>query len=126
MSAQVVLEGMFAGEAIREYLSVLGRGNPYGFFKLYRQVKETTSYQAVRRYFWILKEIGLIQPVGYGPGKKHFKPHLYRVTPGKMDDPAWWHPQGELYKGTLLGKAGYAKLRSKGLKPKGGRNPKYR
>jgi len=120
------LGGMATGEAIKEYLQTVKRGNPYGFYKSFRQFKETTSYAAIRKYFYILREIGLIHPVGTEPSKQGFKKHMYEIAPGKEDDPAWWHPQMELYPGTALGKQGYAKLEAQGLKPHGGRAKQYR
>ena len=125
-SETIVLEGMPIGEAIREYLQTVGKGNPYGFYQIYRQFKKTTSYQAVWYYFWILQQLGLIQSAGYQPSKARFKKHMFSLTPGKVDDPAWFHPQSELYPITKLGSKGYAALKKKGLKPKGGRARKYR
>jgi hypothetical protein len=120
------LAGMTIGEAIREYLQTVHRGNPYSFYKIYRQFKKTTSYEAVWRYFWILKQIGLIQPLGTAPSKAYFRKRLYQLVPGKEEDVAWWHPQMELYPGTKLGSKGYAKMKAQGLKPRGGRARKYR
>lgn len=122
----IVLEGMPIGEAIREYLQTVKKGNPYGFYQIYRQFKKTTSYHAVWYYFWILKQLGLIQSAGFQPSKTQFKKHFFSITPGKEDDPAWYHPQSELYPNTKLGSKGYAALKKRGLKPKGGRSKKYR
>jgi hypothetical protein len=122
---QFYLEGLPAGEAIREYLRTVGAGYPYGFYKIWRQYKKTTSYAAVRRYFWILKEIGLIESAGYSPSEHGFKKHLYRIVPGMEDDKRWQSPQAELYPDTGLGSKGYKKLEEKGLTPKGGRAKKY-
>ena len=126
MSESIVLEGMPIGEAIREYLQTLKKGNPYGFYQIYRQFKKTTSYHAVWRYFWILKQLGLIQSAGFEPSKTQFKKHLFSLVPGRIDDAAWFHPQAELYPITKLGSKGYAALKKRGLKPKGGRAKKYR
>jgi hypothetical protein len=118
---------MSTGEAIREYLQTMKRGNPYAFYKNFRQFKETTSYAAVSTYFWILNEIGLIRPSGSEPSKRGpWSKHMYEITPGKEDDPAWTNAERELYPGTALKKKDYARLRVQGLKPKGGRARKYR
>ena len=122
----LMLAGMNTGEAIREYLLTVKEGNPYGFYKIYVQVAPKTSYDSVRRYFYILKEIGLIESVRFVKSKAPFRKHLYRIVPGKEDDPAWRHPQMELWPDTGLGSAGYEELRKKGLKPKGGRKREYR
>lgn len=120
-----VLAGKHLSEAIRDYLLTMKEGNPYGFYKLFSQLKPTTSYASVRLYFWILSEIGLIESVRFAPSKRGFKKHLYQIVKGQETDTRWWHPQGELYPDTMLGRAGYAVLKKKGLKPKGGRNRAY-
>lgn len=121
----VVLEGMLTGEAIREYLLKSKMGNPYGFFTTYRQVSKRVSYHSVRNYFYVLKELGLIQSVGFVPGMAPWRKHMFTVVKGKEADPAWTHPQIELYPSTKYGKKGYLKLKKRGLRPKGGRRPKY-
>lgn len=127
MSTQeLVLHEMGTGEAIREYLQVKEEGYPYEFYKIFREFKPTTSYASVRRYFYILEEIGLIMGTEWREGERGFKRHYYELVEAKAEDPAWWHPQQELYPATALGKAGYEKLREEGLKPKGGRKWKYR
>ena len=125
MSVVVVLEGMLTGEAIREYLLTSKMGNPYGFYTAYRQVSKSVSYPSVRKYFYILKELGLIHAVGFVPGMAPWRKHMFTVVKGKETDPAWTHPQIELYPSTKYGKKGYLRLRKKGLRPKGGRRAKY-
>jgi hypothetical protein len=117
---------MATGEAIREYLLTTKKGNPYGFFKVFRQFKESTSYASVSTFFYVLKEIGLIQPAGTEPSKQGWSKHMYEITPGREKDPAWTHAERELYPGTRLKKKDYAKLKAQGLKPHGGRARKYR
>lgn len=125
MSATVILEGMLTGEAIREYLLRAKMGNPYGFYTAYRPFSRRVTYESVRKYFYILKELGLIQAVGFVPGMAPWRKHMFTVVKGKEADPAWTHPQIELYPSTKYGKKGYLKLKKKGLRPKGGRRPKY-
>ena len=124
MEATVWLGELTASEAIREYLLTVKEGHPYGFWKIWRQFKKRTSYQAVRRLFWILKEIGLIEPVRFETSKAPFKKHLYRIVPETAEDPRWFRPQTELYPDTALGRR-YREMIEKGLKPKGGRRPRY-
>ena len=121
----VVLEGMFTGEAIREYLLKSRMGNPYGFYRVYRQFSKRVSYDSVRRYFYLLKEIGLIESVGFVLGKAPFRKHMFTIVKGREDDPGWIHPQIEIYPSTKYGKKGYLRLKKRGLRPKGGRRPKY-
>lgn len=120
------LSGMATGEAIKKYLQTAKRGNPYTFYKIFRQFKETISYASVSTFFYILKEIGLIRPAGTEPSKQGWRKHMYEITPGKEKDPAWAHAERELYPDTRLKKKDYAKLEAKGLKPHGGRARKYR
>lgn len=124
-SSVLYLENLTVGEAIREYLRTMGSGNPYGFYKLWRQVKKVTSYDSIRKTFWILKQLGLIEFAGYGHETKGFtkafRKRFYRITRGMKEDERWRSAQSELYPDTGLGSKGYAKLAEKGLKPKGGR-----
>jgi len=85
------------GLAIREFLSEVGTGGPYDFYKEFRELKPTTSYASVRRYFWILKELDLIEFVSTAPSATGFPRRLYRIVPGKEDDPRWGYPQIALF-----------------------------
>ena len=85
------------GLAIREFLLEVGTGGPYDFYKEFREMKPTTSYASVRRYFWILKELGLIEFVRTAPSAAGFPRRLYRIVPGMEDDPKWGYPQIALF-----------------------------
>jgi hypothetical protein len=50
---------------------------------------------------------------------------MFVIVKGMEADPRWGRPQIELYPSTKYGKKGYLKLKRKGLRPKGGRRPKY-
>ena len=114
MSDIELKEGL-AGLAIREYLQQVGEGNPNDFFKAYRKVKEKTSYASARRYFWILKKLGLIEPTRRELGRGLIAKQLYRIVPGMESDPRWSHPQVALYPNTRFGGARYEKAKEKGL-----------
>ena len=114
MSDIELKEGL-AGLAIREYLQQVGEGNPNGFFKAYRKVKEKTSYASVRRYFWILKKLGMIEPTRREMGAGIIAKQLYRIVPGMENDPRWSHPQVALYPSTRFGGARYEKAKKRGL-----------
>jgi hypothetical protein len=116
---------MLTGEAIREYLLKSKMGNPYGFYKAYSQISRTVTYASVRKYFYILRVLGLIRAIGFVPGEAPFRKHIFAVVEGRETDPAWTHPQIELYPATKFGKKGYLKLRKRGLRPKGGRRAQY-
>lgn len=94
------------GLAIREYLNYVGEGYPYEFYICFKRVKPSTSYESVRRYFYILKRLGLIEPVRREPSSKGGFPRTYyRIV--VYDDPRWIAPQEAIYPETRLGKRRY-------------------
>ena len=97
------------GLSIREYLLTLGEGYPYGFYRCFKKVKPSVSYESVRRYFYILKKLGLIEHVGARPSSRGYERHYYRIVPGREDDPLWFHPQEALYPETRLGAKRYVR-----------------
>jgi len=101
--------------AIREYLLAVGEAGPNDFYKEFRKVKKKTSYDSVRRYFYILKRLGLIEPTRRVPGRGPIPKQLYRIVPGMEDAPEWRAPQIELYPATRFGGARYAKAKERGL-----------
>ena len=107
MGEEWVPVNRLTGLAIREYLLQFGRGYPYDFYRRFAKVKPTTSYESVRRYFYILKRLGLIERVGTEEGKGVWSRSLYRIVPGAEDDERWFHPQVELYPATRLGSRRY-------------------
>jgi len=103
------------GMAIREYLLAVGEACPNDFYREFRKVKKKTSYASVRRYFYILKQLGLIEPTRRVPGRGPIPKQLYRIVPGMEDDPRWTAPQIALYPNTQWGGARYAKAKERGL-----------
>lgn len=114
------------GEAIREYLLREGEGYPYGFYREYKTVKPTTSYDSIRRYFYILKQLGLIELVRTEPSRGQFPRHMYRIVPGMERDPRFGAPQVELYPQTKWGKRRYRRRKELGLPIHKGRREEYR
>jgi len=57
------------------------------------------TYSSFAKYWWILKRLGLIEPVGPArPGKGGRPRQFYRVVPGKEPEDIWPdNPQAELY-----------------------------
>ena len=108
---EVELTEPLTGMAIREFLLHVGEGGPNDFIKAYRRIKKKTSYDSARRYFYILKRLGLIEPTRRELGKGYIPKQLYRIVPGAEGDPRWGAPQGELYPETRLGARRYAKRR---------------
>jgi len=93
----------------------VGEGSPNDFYKVFRKVKKKTSYASVRRYFYILKRLGLIEPTRRVWGRGTIPKQLYRIVPGKEVAPEWAHPQVELYPATRWGGARYEKAKERGL-----------
>ena len=113
--AEVELTEGLTGSAISEFLRQVGEGSPNDFLKAFRKVKKKTSYGSVRRYFWILKKLGLIEPTRRELGRVVIPKQLYRIVPGMEHDPRWSAPQVALYPGTRFGGARYKKAKRKGL-----------
>jgi hypothetical protein len=103
------------GLAIRDYLLAVGEGCPNDFYKEFRKVKAKTSYGSVRRYFYILKRLGLIEPTRREWGRGTIPKQLYRIVSGMEDSPLWSAPQVALYPATRWGGARYVKAKRKGL-----------
>jgi hypothetical protein len=99
------------GQAIKEFLLEVGTGGPYDFYREFREMKPTTSYASVRRYFWILKELGLIEYVREAPSTAGFPRRLYRIVPGREDDPRWEFPQIALFPTSGFGGRGGKRYR---------------
>jgi len=97
MEKELYLLYLTTNEAIREYLLTMGEGYSYGFWKIWRQFKKKTSYASIRRNFWILKELRLIESVRFEKDKTPFRKHIYRIVPGMEDDPRWMHPEEALW-----------------------------
>jgi len=108
----------FTGEAIREYLSFRW-GSPTDVYRELRKVKRRTSYDSVRRYFWILKQLGMVELVRREPGRFRIPRSIYRITPGMELDPRWSAPQAALYPETRWGGRRYARAQEKGLVKRG-------
>ena len=102
----------FTGLAIREYLSYVEEGYPYEFYICFKKVKPNTSYTSVRRYFYILNRLGLIERVRTEPRKGGFPRSYYRIR--IYEDPRWYAPQEALYPNTRLGGRRYKKMRELG------------
>ena len=112
----IELSNILTGLAIREFLLERGEAGPSDFYKAYRKIKEKTSYNSARRYFWILKKIGLIEPTRREMGQSHtIAKSLYRIVPGMENDSRWGAPSVAMYPSTRFGGARYAKAKRRGL-----------
>jgi hypothetical protein len=129
MVREVKLTERLTGLAIREYLLVVGEGYPHEFYHNFKKIKPTTSYASVRRYFYILRELGLIEPTRVVRGRGRWPIHLHRIVPGMEDErlmDIWRAPQRELYPATGLGRKRYRKRIEEGLPVPKGRRKAYR
>ena len=107
------------GEFIRDFLLRHGEAYPNqvysAFRKEYKKERYVTSYASFRKYFYILKELGLIEFLREEPSSKGgFSRRIYRITPGKEDSEKWLSPQVELYPATALGASRYSKAKKRG------------
>lgn len=107
--SEVELTSGLTGPAIREFLRQVGEGCPNDFLKAFRKVKKKTSYGSARRYFWILKKLGLIEPTRREMGRGTIPKQLFRIVPGMENDPRWTAPQIALYPDTGLGGKRYGR-----------------
>lgn len=111
--------------------------SPWDVYRMIKELRKTVphekiprrraSYQSVRRYFYILSQIGLIEKVFSVPGANPLgiEKNYYRIKPGMENDPRWRNPQKELYYTVKWGGKRYRKAK-KQRKVKYGRKPKYR
>jgi len=102
------------GLAIKEFLMSVGEGSPNEFYSQFKKVKPSTSYESVRRYFYILKNLGLIEPTRREVGRAPIPKQLYRIVPGMEDAPEWYRPQIAMYPDTRWGRRRYARVKERG------------
>lgn len=84
--------------AIRSFLISNKKASPSEFYHMYKPFKESVSYLSVCRYFWILKERGLIKVVSHEIKPEEDKSSripktFYAVVPERLEDEMWLHPQ---------------------------------
>jgi len=94
---EVDLKSSLTGLAIREFLLRTGEASPNDVLRALRRVKAKTSYNSVRRYFWILRKLGLVEYTRREIGQGAIPKQLYRIVPGKESDSRWSAPQSALY-----------------------------
>lgn len=98
------------GPFIRDFLRKHREGYPYGVYQALREVKNKTSYSSVRRYFYILEKLNLIEFAREAPSKrpKLAPRRYYKLVLGREDHPAWVHVQVVAHPGTRFGGARHA------------------
>jgi len=105
---------------IKEHLLEVGADYTYNMWVQFKDYLErrgicppypAPSYQSFARYIWIMKKIGLIEPVGKERSKSGKPRVYYRIVPGKekLEEP-WANPQAYLYgEKVKLGKRRYGR-----------------
>jgi len=83
--------------AIRAYLKGKGEGSAGDFYKDYKSFKPSTSYNSITRYFWMLKEMGLIVSVRKEVSKAPIPKTIYKIVSDLINDPRWKSPQKALW-----------------------------
>ena len=92
-------------EWIRGYLLMFGEGYPYKMWKEYREFAEYLgikpgSYTSFARHIWLLKKLGLIEPVRIEPRPGGIPRTIYRVKRRMIRSPLWRRPMQALYPST--------------------------
>ena len=83
--------------------------------RLLKAAGRKTTYVAVQRLFYALRELTLIEFTHSSPGKAPIDKRYYRIVPGKEGDPRWdTYPHYELYPSARLGGLSYDIGTSKG------------
>jgi len=79
--------------ALKQFLIEKKEASPYDFYKWYRKVKPI-GYNSVRRLFWMLHKLGLIERsrIVRRKGRIGYKQY-YRIVPEFIDSEMWFNPQ---------------------------------
>jgi len=84
----------------------------------YRALKESgrkTSYGAIQRIFYDLRQLSLIEFTRSEPGKAPIDKRYHRIIPSKENDPRWRaFPHHILYPASAVGGLNYEKGASRG------------
>jgi len=116
------------GIFIRRYLVEHGEGSPSDVFRELRKVRPKASYANTRRYFYILRELGLIEFSRLEKGRGLWMKRLYRLTRRGLElpemAPEWMAPQVELYPATRWGGRRYPRAKAERVVVPG-RKPEY-
>ena len=83
--------------AVRAFLVLKGRASINDFYTMYKPFKWSTSYLAVDKMFWTLKQLGLIRVVGHAKGRGPIPKTLYEAVPERLEDPGWNDPRKALW-----------------------------
>ena len=81
------------GLQIRSVLLERGEISAYDFWKYYRN---DLTYDYIKSIFWILKKLGLIEPVRKEENTKKspYGKVYYRIVHSRINDECWTSPQG--------------------------------
>ena len=84
----------------------------------HRALKESgrkTSYAAILRLFYDLRQLSLIEFIRVEPGRAPIDKRYHRIVPGKEGDRRWQsHPHHILYPASAIGGMNYNKGASRG------------
>lgn len=83
--------------------------------QLLRKEGRKTSYTAIQRVYYDLRQLGLIEFSRSEPGKAPIDRRHHRIIPGKEDDPRWrTNPHHLLYPDSAIGGLNYRQGTSRG------------
>lgn len=98
------------GIAIQAIMLDQGEAYPFEVYRALRlqYPKKKTSYASMRRLFWALERIGLIEFSRVASSERGWDRRYYRVAPGMENDRRWYtYPLIELYPSAQLGASRY-------------------
>lgn len=73
-------------------------------YRLLKEQGRRTSYAAIQRLFYDLRQLGLIEFTHSEPGRAPIDKRFHHIIPGKESDSRWdTYPHHELYPSTKVG-----------------------
>jgi len=104
---------------LREYMLEKKEANPYGFYLAYKD-RPGITYNSIRRIFYVLRQLDVIEFVREEPPGRAGQPkRFYRIKPDKTDLAYWAKAHIRLYPEALLGRRRYRLAKRAGKVPAG-------
>jgi len=94
--------------ALHDLFVERGELYPAEAHRLLKVMGHKTSYVAIQRIFYALRQLGLVEFTRSEPGKAPIDRRYYQIAAGMEDDPRWdSYPHYELYPSARLGALKY-------------------
>jgi len=102
-------------ELLRDLFIATGEMCPAGAYRSLKGKARKTSYAAILRLFYDLRQLSLIEFTRSEKGDTPIDKRYHRIIPGKEDDPRWQtNPHHLLYPGSAIGGLNYREGASRG------------